>query len=331
MYYSSGYGSYSNPYYAASSGYAGTALDYSQPIQVAAQQPVAQTDPNAAEPPPSPEVQAALKPFDEAREAFRAEDYAQALAKTDEALKKLPSDAALHEFRGLVLFAQGKYKDAAATIYAVLSVGPGWDWTTLSSMYSDIEVYTTQIRALEAYRKQNPDSADAAFVLGYHYLTCGHKEAAAKQFQAVAKLLPNDTLAPQLVKMLDPALTPQTEKPPTIAGAPDTDAPPELAPEDRSPPIEKSKVVGSRKSSRGNAVAIELSIKNDDTFTWKVTQNGRPNTIEGKYEVQDNMLALKPNTNDPPMVGRVKMGDKGGFNFKLVGSGPNDPGLDFGK
>jgi hypothetical protein len=36
----------------------------------------------------------------------------------------LPSDATLHEFRGLTLFAQGNYKDAAATLYAVLAAGP---------------------------------------------------------------------------------------------------------------------------------------------------------------------------------------------------------------
>ena len=53
------------------------------------------------------------------------------LQKTDEALAKLPNDTTLHEFRGLCLFALGRYDEAAATVYAVLSVGPGWDWTTL--------------------------------------------------------------------------------------------------------------------------------------------------------------------------------------------------------
>ena len=37
----------------------------------------------------------------------------------------------------LVLFAQGKYEQAAAPLYSVLSVGPGWDWTTLIGNYSD--------------------------------------------------------------------------------------------------------------------------------------------------------------------------------------------------
>ena len=42
----------------------------------------------------------------------------------------MPNDASLHEFRALVLFALGQYEQAAATLYAVLSNGPGWDWTT---------------------------------------------------------------------------------------------------------------------------------------------------------------------------------------------------------
>ena len=69
------------------------------------------------------------------------------------------------------MFAQGKYKEAAAGLYSVLSVGPGWDWTTMCSLYPNVEVYTKQLRALEAAVKQNPQANDARFVLAYHYLT----------------------------------------------------------------------------------------------------------------------------------------------------------------
>jgi tetratricopeptide (TPR) repeat protein len=341
MYYSSGYGNYSNPYYAATPAYAGTYLDYSQPIPVSADsyaqtdgQTDSQTDPNAPvvtpeETPPSPEVQAALKPFDEARDAFKAGKYDAALTKTDEALKSLPNDAALHEFRALVLFAQAKYQEAAAVIYSVLSVGPGWDWTTLSSMYADVDVYTKQLRSLEDYSKQHPDSPDAAFVLGYHYLSCGHNEAAAKQFQTVARLLPNDQLAPQLLKMI--GAKPGASEPPQPPPSADPNAKPALPPEDDGPPIDKAKIVGAWKSARGNAVAIELSIKADGSFTWKVNQGGRTNIIEGTYEVEGNLLMLKQTSDGNTMVGRVRMANPPGFNFKLVGTGPDDPGLDFAK
>ena len=49
----------------------------------------------------------------------------RALQKTDEALKTLPNDAAINEFRALCLFALKQYDQAAATLYAVLSAGPG--------------------------------------------------------------------------------------------------------------------------------------------------------------------------------------------------------------
>ena len=46
-----------------------------------------------------------------------------------------------------MLFALKRYDEAAAALYAVLSVGPGWDWTTLISLYADPETYTQQLRA----------------------------------------------------------------------------------------------------------------------------------------------------------------------------------------
>ena len=77
----------------------------------------------------------------------------------------MPNDTVLHEFRGLVLFALGRYKEAAAADYAVLSAGPGWDWTTLSGLYPNVEVYTEQLRALEQYqnRTRRPRRQDSCW------------------------------------------------------------------------------------------------------------------------------------------------------------------------
>jgi tetratricopeptide (TPR) repeat protein len=110
----------------------------------------------------------------------------------------------LHEFRGLTLFAQGQYKDAATTLYAVLSAGPGWNWQTLSQFYPDTETYTRQLRALERAARNNPESANDRFLLAYHYLVMGHNDAAAKIFDQVHALLPNDQLTNQLLAALRP-------------------------------------------------------------------------------------------------------------------------------
>jgi hypothetical protein len=83
-----------------------------------------------------------------------------------------------------VLFKQKKYKEAAAADYAVLSAGPPWNWDTMRDLYPDVNVYTAQLRGLEDYIKQNPQSADAMFLASYHYLVGGHADTARKGFEA---------------------------------------------------------------------------------------------------------------------------------------------------
>jgi uncharacterized protein (TIGR03066 family) len=327
---SSGYGGgYSNPYYVSTPQSSGTYADYSAPIQAApqSQTQVAAADQNA-ETPPSPAQAEGLKSFDAAREAFRAGNFDLALTKVEEALKQLPNDAAFHEFRGLVLFAQAKYQDAASAIYAVLSVGPGWNWTTLSGMYASIDDYTKQLRALEAYGKQHPDSPDAAFLLGYHYLTCGYNEQAAKQLQIVIELLPEDRLAPQLLQMVSGNTSGAASQPPAVA---DATTPADNPAANDGPPVDKGKLVGTWKASPAKGVAIELTLKNDSNFVWKVTQAGKPNALEGQYSVEGNQLSLQQKSNGETMAGRVMLADNGGFNFKLTETGPGDPGLNFSK
>ena len=84
--------------------------------------------------------------FDAGRAAFQQGNYTDALAQADAALAKLPGDTTLHEFRALCLFALSRYDEAAAALYAVLSVGPGWDWATLIGLYPSIDPYTQQLR-----------------------------------------------------------------------------------------------------------------------------------------------------------------------------------------
>jgi TolA-binding protein len=214
---------YSNPYYDAppqgDTNIVIQGLDYAQPIpaptveQTVIAYPPApdQADIQAGEPlpttpPPAPPeddtATAANKLFDAARAAFKDGQYADAQAKTEQAIAKLPSDAALHEFRCLCLFAQGKYKDAAAGLYAVLAAGPGWDWQTVRGLYGNADDYTKQLRALEGYVKDHLDAADGHFLLAYHYLVLGSKNDAVNQFKEVIRVQPNDKLSPELVKAL---------------------------------------------------------------------------------------------------------------------------------
>jgi tetratricopeptide (TPR) repeat protein len=281
--------------------------DYSQPIST------------TAPPPEAAVVGQANSAFDQAREAFKAGDFARAFQLDQQAIAQTPNDLTLHEFLALVSFAQGQYQQAAAPLYAVLSVRPGWDWTTLSGMYADVETYTGQVRALEAFLKTNPDSAQGRFVLAYHYLVQGHDPNAVDQLKWVVKLQPGDTLAPQLIARLQPSGGNQA--PPPAGAAP------------AGAPGVEGKLAGSWAASPAENVKIALTIGDDGTFTWTATGPGKPPmNITGKSVFADGTLTLADKGGqNGALVGQVAWKDANSFTFRLVGAPATDPGLSFTK
>ena len=228
---------YNNPYWSGDNGSTGTGYNYAQaipsassvaygtgngqtlasdtsdPQQIAAgateggtqlaeagNGPQTIENPFAAE--PTTHQQQALADMDTAREAFKQGDYARAEQFANKAVALLPDDTAVHEFRALTMFAQKKYRDAAAGIYAVLSTGPGWNEKTLQSLYADPKTYAGQLQALETYAKDNPQAADALFLLAYHELTAGKLDVARGELERVAQLEPKDKVATELVQAL---------------------------------------------------------------------------------------------------------------------------------
>jgi tetratricopeptide (TPR) repeat protein len=326
-YWNWGCGAYANPYYYAeavaqpivieqvsSEGVPQTvsvpaiAYDYSQPINT------------ESAPPPAEAADPAVAKFDSAREAFRSGDYARALQLTDEALKVLPNDATLHEFRALVLFAVGKYDHAAGPLYAVLSVGPGWDWTTLVGLYPTVDVYTNQLRKLETYVETNPRSPAGRFVLGYHYMTEGFNDAAAEQFKQVVAISPQDVLSAQLVRQLSPS---------SSAGSPEaTPAAPAPAP---AAAVKPGDLAGNWKAQPSQDTTIDLRMGDDKTFTWTVTQKGKPRPITGTWSLADDVLTLAQSGQGSAMVGRVAREEENRWNFRVIGTAPQDPGLVFSR
>lgn len=311
-----GYWPYYNPYYMAPVMIDGGTIDYSKPIVTALPPNYAADDQVSETAAQTAATDQAMRMLNAARESFMQGEYDAALSQVNEAIATLPNDTVLHEFRGLALFALKRYQESAAAVYAVLSVGPGWDWTTLSSLYPNVEVYTDQLRALENYQKQNPKSADAHFLLAYQYLTCGHTEAAAAQFKQVVSLNPKDQLSSQLLASLSTSTGTEAAKPTEPA------APPK--------PIDAAALAGNWKSTRADGATIALSLTPDGKYTWKFTQNDKPQEFSGAYTVADNLLILKQG-NNPVMVGQVTLMPGNSFNFKLAGDNPNDPGLTFSR
>jgi len=222
----------------------------------------------------------------------------------------MPTDAVIHEFRALCLFALRNYRDAATTLHPVLAVGPGWDWTTLSSLYPDTDTYTQQLRLLEGYVEDHPSEADAHFVLAYHYLTCGHEDRAAAELQQVQKLLKNDPVSAQLLQMMGKA--PAAEKP-----APESDV-----------KIDATKLIGSWNASRGSKASFELTLGKDKSFTWVYREGKKKQEVKGAYAVDGNMLAMEPDAGGI-MLAEVTEPQGGSFVFRTADAPKSDPGLTF--
>lgn len=328
--YTSGYYPYYNPYYAPVV-YQTVVYDYSRPIPVATQAPGG-TAATAASTSPAP----ADPVFDAARNAFRAGDYQTALTHVDSAIAKNPSDAVYHEFRALALFARRDYRQSAAVLHSLLAVGPGWDWTTMSSLYSDPATYTQQLRGLEQYVVTNPQAADAHFVLGYHYMIGGHKDAARLQLQQVVTLMPNDRLAGELLRMVkgpppqtttaDAALPP-TPNPPAndLNSVPPADAPVAASPTE----LDKTLLPGNWNATRSDGSKFALTLNEDGEFRWKYSApNQSGDEFGGTYSTDGPVLILERKEGGA-LAGTATFSDDEHFSFKLVGAPPDDPGLSF--
>ena len=67
----------------------------------------------------------------------------------------------------------------------------------------------------------------------------------------------------------------------------------------------------------------------DQTFTWKFTApRQKPTELNGTYTVERNVLALNQKDGGA-LVGQVTPEGEQKFNFKMLGSPPEDKGLDF--
>jgi uncharacterized protein (TIGR03066 family) len=321
--YGFGYWGYSNPYYTESYPVGGESyIDYSQPIAIESAAVMTDVAPTTTTLPADVQPAAAPAPgmteFEMARQAFYRGDYPGALAATNKALAAMPNDPIIHEFRALVQFAQGNYQEAAAGLYSVLTVGPGWDWTTLSSLYPSVDIYTKQLRALEDYIKQRPQANDARFVLAYHYLTTNNKDAATAQLKELNKQTPQDPLIAQLLLM---------------TGGPDALGVPPEATETTvpdAPAVPAADLVGNwtAKGERNTKFAMELS--KDGNFSWTFTEKGKPQTVKGVYAVDGNVLAMEPESGGT-MLAEVTQPKADGFEFKMLGAPPGDKGLKFVK
>lgn len=369
--YTSGYYVYENPYYSPVIS-STIVYDYSRPIPVIVQASAA-TPADAGAPSnwPPAELNSTLdsRAFASAREAFRRGEYARALDEVDSAIRSTPSDAVMHEFRSLVLFALRDYHQSAAVAHAVLAVGPGWDYTTMSGLYPNPFTYSDQLRQLEEYSRRNPGAADAHFLLAYHNLINSRKEAALAELQQVVALMPNDRLAAELLTMVKgPAKTaapasvaqagqaaaptapsrtydgtttllsntPYTPRPtaqvtPVSAASASIQPAAAKGPAPSPDPVDKSRLPGTWSASRTDGSKFQLVLTDDGKFTWTYSSpHHQGEELTGNYSVEGPVLILERNEGGA-LAGVAKLTSETQMNFKLVGAPTEDQGLDFEK
>lgn len=330
-----GAGGYVNPYYASipATVVAASPYDYSQPIIVnnyvgkdgeaagagAVADESGTTAGEAAKPKADPVVDKALADF-------KNGEYDAAVAGLDRAVKASPKDSVLHEVRALSLFALGRYDEAAAALNAVLAVAPGMDWTTMSGLYGSVDDYTTQLRRLEAFCKANPGNAAGYFVLAYHYLVGGHADLAADALEVVVAKQPGDAVAKRLLDAITPpseAADSKDGKPPAAA-EPVKPAAAEVGDDSSGTNAAgpETDLVGTWKATMGDD-AVELSVKDDFTFTWKATPKGQPAVeLSGRISTTADAVALESDKAGT-MLAKVKSLGTDSFEFSLVGA-PKD-------
>ncbi|MES2995709.1 MAG: tetratricopeptide repeat protein [Verrucomicrobiota bacterium] len=315
MVYDLGYRTYSNPYPVEPIYYDGGQITYHQPITRVAVNTAPQSEEVIVE---NTTVSESI--IAESQEAFKRRDYLVALELADKAIVKTPGDGALHEYRALILFALGKYGEAAGVLNPVLASGPGWDSATMLALYDSQQTYTDQLTRLEDYSVKKDEAADAHFLLGYHYFVTGHLDDAAAQFDRANALMPSDKIAKQLS---DLARSSSLDADGELKAA-ESEVPAEDEPEITPVPVEK--LAGTWTSAQADGGKVTIEFKPDGKFTWKHGET----TLEGDYSVNDNGL-LVLDSEENQMVATVELPQDDAMNFTLAGGPPEDPGMDFKK
>jgi hypothetical protein len=131
--------------------------------------------------------------------AFQSGDYRGSLKQSAHAAIDNPQDPGVHLLLALSMFAQGNYDGAAMEAHAIAAMGKTPDWATLYGYYGNIKPFTDQLTALEKDVGKNPTSPTSRFLLGFLYLSEGHKDAAQTQLLKALTLETHDRVAANLL------------------------------------------------------------------------------------------------------------------------------------
>jgi hypothetical protein len=158
------------------------------------------------------------------------------------------------------------------------------------------------------------------------------KKVAAKQTSIMKTLAtptpPNET-APQTPTAVQSTDDAGSEEEPIVDATPVV-AREELVADAEGPAASNGPLTGTWKANPTKAVQIEVTLRDDKTFTWKFTTNGKTQSFAGKYVLGDKSLLLTREDGES-MDGTLEREKDGSFKFRMKDADSDDPGLTFSR
>ena len=93
--------------------------------------------------------------------------------------------------------------------------------------------------------------------------------------------------------------------------------------------MKPGKLAGEWTARPTNDTIIRLKMSDDGAFTWSVDSKGKTQDLAGKWSLTDDLLTLAQSGQGGALVGRATWQDDARWNFRVLGAGPEDPGLSF--
>ena len=164
--------------------------------------------------------------------SFKSRDYKSAIRSWRHGIVDDPDNGVLVLMLAQGLFASEQFNESAGATQFAMQLLPSEKWEVVvknyRELYSKIDDYTTQLRALEKQAKQKPDDASLRFLLGYHYGFLGFHKEAVVQLEKCVTLAPDDDMAQKLLTLFQDKLpgSDKKEVPPTPGTSASTETPP---------------------------------------------------------------------------------------------------------
>ena len=188
------------------------------------------------------------------------------------------------------------------------------DWTTMSSLYGNVDDYKSQLRKLEQYCQSNPNDPASHFVLAYQYLATDSKDNAVNASELSSRIsqrIPRPGGCSTHWRLRShPRPRAAAAATPAGSDAPETD------------------LVGNWRAKAGDTT-IDLAITEDSQFTWKATPEGKPRARAQGRTGFDQRRTCSETKDQGSMAGSVKSLGPDSWQFALSGAPAAEPGLSF--